>query len=585
MINGFSNLGTLVFLLKNPDGHAEDMAGNAVGGDNPNLLSIHPGNVTPGSATPFNRRSLRSSRRRKRPSSCGPTNRRSFREKVHNSKGCNSQPNSPTTLISPIITVDPPVQNIPRPDKLDVPDCYGSVTLQVPERTVSFSHMNDSNSNLDSQYSDSSNPGSAMSFNTPNSNDTCSASAHECRPDWSLEGAYDTNSAESGKLPEIQIPLKRPLRRIAKQDSVEARIASADIKSIVRPKQLSAMQNQSRQANHKLLACEDLVQKEDCSGMLLRATPKFSDKLPLLSDKSVYSGVKTETSMKSNENLLLLKQDSVEEKSGKNLLDMATGGNSLELAKTSMQCEEIGINNVSDHSSPELSDDSADESSITNIETSVKQIVLNDSSDAKVGTISLSVNGKYTPEKNCDILTNKRNSVDVNSVPFKSQHNEICKPYIVDLGVPFSRTNSPRYIETNLDESAVEPENGSIPNLQCRKGSGNSVPHFFMPNTPTREKFSSPIARIDSFHSEDFDAVDNDLKVICQSNATTPGSVNTPTFPCFTVKLPLHKRKNAKLKLPSKAKEDSHLYVNDEKMVADKNLRYGLMNIYLVDSN
>jgi hypothetical protein len=111
---------------------------------------------------------------------CEPTNRRSLREKMHHSKGSsNSQPSSPTTLISPIITVDPPNQSlITRPDKLDVPDCYGSVTLQVPERTVSFSHMTDSTSYLDGQYSDSSNPGSAISYNTPNSNDTYSASTH-----------------------------------------------------------------------------------------------------------------------------------------------------------------------------------------------------------------------------------------------------------------------------------------------------------------------------------------------------------------------------------------------------------------------
>lgn len=575
------------------------MTGNAVGGDNSNLLSIHPGNVTPGNTTPFNRRSLRSSRRRKRPSSCGPTNRRSFRDKVHHSKACNSQPNSPTTLISPIITVDPPGQNIPRPDKLDVPDCYGSVTLQVPERTVSFSHMNDSNSYLDSQYSDSSNPGSAMSFNTPNSIDTCSASANESRPDWALDGAYDTNSVESRKLPEIQIPMKRPLRRIAKQDSVEARIASADIKSIVRPKQLSAMQNQSRQANHNMLLCEDLVQKEECSGMLLRATPKFSDKLPFLSDKSVLNGVKNNPSLKSNDNSLLLVEDKVEEEpvqlevasggnsvnmasggnfvnaSGGNSLSMASGGDLLELAKTSMQCKN-GKNNESEHSNEDMSDDSAYVQNITNIEVSVKQIILSDSKDDTTeGTNCLSVNGKYTPEKNCDIVTNKQNSVVASSfpLPVKSQHDEICKPYVVDLGVPFSRTNSPRYIETNLDEPEVEGENGSIPNLRSRKSSGNSVLQFAMPNTPTREKFSSPIARIDSFHSEDFDAIDNELRVICQSNATTPGSVNTPTFPCFAYKLQLHKRKNAKLKSTSKGKEDGHLYANDEKIVADKNLR------------
>ncbi|CAG2217983.1 SGLT6 [Mytilus edulis] len=69
---------------------------------------------------------------------------------------------------------------------------------------------------------------------------------------------------------------------------------------------------------------------------------------------------------------------------------------------------------------------------------------------------------------------------------------------------------------------------------------------------------------------EDFDNID-DLRMKCQSNSTTPGSVNTPTFPCFAYKLQLHKKKNGKLK-PSKQKEENQ--INDENNLTDRCPRY-----------
>ena len=591
----------LIFFLQNPDASAEDVTGISAAGDNPNLLSINPGSGTP-NQTPFNRRSLRSSRRRKRPSSCGPTNRRSLREKMHHSKGSsNSQPSSPTTLISPIITVDPPNQSlITRPDKLDVPDCYGSVTLQVPERTVSFSHMTDSTSYLDGQYSDSSNPGSAISYNTPNSNDTYSASTHgSSRPDWALDGAYETDSLEEHILPEIQVPHRRNVSRVSRQDTVEARIASADIKSIVRPKQLSAMQNQSRQSptNHSLLPCQESMQNDKSSGMQLHSRQKTNDSLFLPVIDNVESiSVKVEPRQAKNSCLLLPSSDNVdrvdllsddrensncspnlnEDLSGDQLLDIATGGDSVELANTTMQFEGCSKNTVvyNTDSSPEQTEESADEleNSIKNIDNSVKRIVLNNTNDAnsEISDVS-SVNSKCTPERNCDKNSTKQNSIRENCIlTVKSQHEEICKPYIVDLGVPYSRNNSPKYIETNID--APNDQIVYIPPSDSRKNSCNSLPPFVMPNTPTRQRFTSPIARIDSFHSEDFDTVafDGDVRLKCQSNATTPSSsVNTPTFPCFAYKLQLHKKKNAKLK-SSKQKEDCETFVKDEKIVTDK---------------
>jgi hypothetical protein len=76
---------------------------------------------------------------------------------------------------------------------------------------------------------------------------------------------------------------------------------------------------------------------------------------------------------------------------------------------------------------------------------------------------TLSLLGKSSIRENC-ILT------------VKSQHEEICKPYVVDLGVPYSRNNSPKYIETNID--APNDQIVYIPPSDSRKNSCNSLPPF-----------------------------------------------------------------------------------------------------------
>ncbi|XP_071116699.1 serine/threonine-protein kinase MARK1-like isoform X4 [Haliotis cracherodii] len=72
------------------------------------------------------------------------------------------------------------------------------------------------------------------------------------------------------------------------------------------------------------------------------------------------------------------------------------------------------------------------------------------------------------------------------------------------------------------------------------------------PTTPSWMVFKTPIARIESFHSDDFEyytseqTPDKGEKVSLSS--VSPSSVNTPTVPCFAYKLNLGKKKPPKLK-------------------------------------
>uniref|UniRef100_K1QGS6 Protein kinase kin1 n=1 Tax=Magallana gigas TaxID=29159 RepID=K1QGS6_MAGGI len=183
--------------------------------DNPNLLS-------PSQAQPYNRRSLRrrSSKRRPGPrsSSYGPGHRRTNSMKEQK---CSSQPNSPVLLVNPEIKIDPPISANQTPRSSRSPFHSGSVTLLVPNQKQhrSCSDMTDDESHdeSDPNYSDSS----------------CPNSAGYIHPDEIIpvfESKTTTSTAE------VHSRQSKSLLGAVHQDSVEAKIASADIKAIVRPK-------------------------------------------------------------------------------------------------------------------------------------------------------------------------------------------------------------------------------------------------------------------------------------------------------------------------------------------------------------
>jgi len=97
---------------------------------------------------------------------------------------------------------------------------------------------------------------------------------------------------------------------------------------------------------------------------------------------------------------------------------------------------------------------------------------------------------------------------------------------------------------------------GSVMSAASRRSSTPSV-RFVMPSTPIRQMFQTPIARIDSFHSDDFDVYSSDVDALvgCRSPSPSPSLSNTPTVPCFQYKLH-HKKRSLLAKGKRKPRQD-----------------------------
>ncbi|KAH3697656.1 hypothetical protein DPMN_085161 [Dreissena polymorpha] len=130
--------------------------------------------------------------------------------------------------------------------------------------------------------------------------------------------------------------------------------------------------------------------------------------------------------------------------------------------------------------------------------------------------------------------------------PVKSIGSEsISAPLLLtsnELGLTLTPGDSP-------GDSLAEPSKyGSL--MSSRRSSSPSV-RFVMPNTPSRQLFNTPIARIESFHSDDFETYTSDYGafVTARNSSPSPNSIQTPTVPCFQ----LYSRKKKHM-LTSKSK-------------------------------
>lgn len=77
---------------------------------------------------------------------------------------------------------------------------------------------------------------------------------------------------------------------------------------------------------------------------------------------------------------------------------------------------------------------------------------------------------------------------------------------------------------------------------------GSNPFHIPRPILQGKFNFRTPLARIESFHSDDFEALTNELDSACPSPSSPSNSVNTPTVPCFAYRLNTGKRKSLKTK-------------------------------------
>lgn len=465
--------------------------------DNPNLLS-------PSQAQPYNRRSLRrrSSKRRPGPrsSSYGPGHRRTNSMKEQK---CSSQPNSPVLLVNPEIKIDPPISANQTPRSSRSPFHSGSVTLLVPNQKQhrSCSDMTDDESHdeSDPNYSDSS----------------CPNSAGYIHPDEIIpvfESKTTTSTAE------VHSRQSKSLLGAVHQDSVEAKIASADIKAIVRPK-------------HKVISA--------AGNGHIQTTVNHCVKSENECNYSSSGSCDEKYSMQKSEVQVLSESDSHDE---------ACGGCDQVDGNMPTTSQDIGVVCLSD---VECSEDQSDSrTNLLDVETPssvVKEIHhplkgrrIN-SKDQTENTILIDLKRNRTsmPQKLGLKLPVVKNFPNKQSVHAKDIANESSS----DVNEPESSTHA------NLPEDKLSP-------LTPSESYSKHLYKFAMPNTPTRNMFKTPLARIESFHSDDFDYLLSNPEL--KSTATTPSScVQTPTLPCFGYKLNL-KKKNAKLK-SEKAKQKSSL--------------------------
>ncbi|XP_035827337.1 uncharacterized protein LOC101853251 isoform X2 [Aplysia californica] len=106
--------------------------------------------------------------------------------------------------------------------------------------------------------------------------------------------------------------------------------------------------------------------------------------------------------------------------------------------------------------------------------------------------------------------------------------------------------------ERALSKNSSRKGSGSIASFSrsSRSGSGrkSGSGKVKSPTTPNWMVLKTPLARIESFHSDDFECLaDSDIDDRpCSSDS--PMSVTTPTVPCFAYKLHMMKKKQTKLK-------------------------------------
>ena len=555
----------------------------------------------------------------------------SLKDSTH---GSSSQPNSPTTLVSPSITIDPPKPTpVPRPKELSVTECYNiesPVVLHVPREQEIISEARGAH-----HGSDSSNPCSTVDLlSIDGSVDTLNLSRDSyLRHDW-VE--HDSDGSDI-KLAESFNRRKFEDLPDSRSNSVEARIASMDIKSIVRPKQLSALLNKSKVADSSSTGCSaaaslltdyDHHASDSSSGSLeqlsmqtlrqKRASKIQTNKCEKCCDSSIprqenITSVKGDSEKKIDHRslgIIPIKCNS-EQILGPSKRRTVNGGpafhnfteNSVHVHRTLsneppvFMLAESKMSNVSDKTEINLKDTAEGSDHDYCDFSDGAGPALSDIAEGPATVLSL-----HEPTSGvCSDLTDVEESLDVTDIQGTSMyvHPVLTHPPPCERSVEIqcSRVSKLGCVNPNLNKQSISkpipeavkprsknkeppsknPSSVSQPldfspgvdayleekdgqSLASSHTSSQSLYKLVMPSTPTRQMFKTPLARIESFHSQEFEmlASDPDFNLVrSPSTATTPSSaVNTPTVPCFGYKLHLHKKKSARLK-PNKDKRNS----------------------------
>ncbi|KAK3611957.1 hypothetical protein CHS0354_011615 [Potamilus streckersoni] len=505
-----------------------------------------------------------SSRRTRRTSSCGPPSRRnSARSRRHG--GTESQPQSPNSPISPnaqtpTITIQTPKSSpiVSRPANLQgLKECY-STALTVEQQ----------NSCLE--------PQKLVHAYENGTNVQCSESLNPC---FSMSLLGDET-----------VPKSNLHHSFGQEETVESKIASADIQSIVRPKKY--LNNGSKKDSHRggnqdsSKPMSLLVPSCDYQVGVLKASPEIviesmqrntymnlSDDEKLKQWRQNCELPRTDSEKRIEQGITEIKLQTVEDHSH------AVDGSSTELLGTAL----LNVSNCGTISQ-ELPESDASvinlrdiykassrihrhfECSLSNVlEPNSPRNLLIEADKIPLSTrkVHNTIDGFSKRERisllsaSCALQSSDANSSEENLLLNRRRRRLKERVTSDESFVPDLLSPSDNICLNNFEERRDSPPRSRASSFRSSKhGSFRSSKHgstqsvrFMMPSTPICQTFKSPIARIESFHSEDFEEFNTEMDVLVMSPSPSPSpnSVQSPTVPCFQYKIhSQRKKKNLK---------------------------------------
>ncbi|XP_060555823.1 uncharacterized protein LOC132716543 isoform X3 [Ruditapes philippinarum] len=548
----------------------------AVGGQEPHGL-LSPTQASTQVAQLLRRNSSRRKSRRSVHSADPPSRTGSIRRsrRHHNPDNSGSNPNSPhspNNPNNPEIKIDTPKQSpvsaVKRPANLKgLKECYSNDNHKGLTRkstlgpNTSYSRRfrrtrfgSDKTDGGDSMQSDSSNPCSTTNL-------------HE---DYS-DGSQDEFSRHGSKTSLGSVDNR--------ESTVESRIAHADIRSIVRPKQIVLRSKVNGQVKRDNPCSLHVPNVEDASCRSLSASPEI---IIESMQSSTFANLSDDEKLERRMSCEIPKTDSekrVEQELTDSLHVNLQTSDSIHSSTECLGAASLKPEHYSDYPDAGLHDETQETCRLEfyandhELSNPVNRNILNDTvdhfetlhepkhlvADLYSKREKISLDDKILMQDDiCYVDSSDHNSSQENLILDRRRRKEslddiesISAPILLsprELGLGLTPSESP-------GDSLIGPGASSV--LSSRHGSTPSV-RFVMPSTPIRQMFHTPIARIESFHSDDFEIYTSDIDALVTSPTTpSPSSISTqtPTVPCFQYRI--HGRKKQFMRKSAKHQQKS----------------------------
>lgn len=478
-------------------------------------------------------------------------------------------PNSPSNLNNPEIKIDTPKQSpvpiVRRPANLLLKECHtasveqnaksnlepSKVSKPSRRRRIGRDHTHDHRDNADSNPSDSSNPCSTTNL---------------------IEGLSD------GSTEMLSHPDSRPDSRnsVIEQtdDTVESKIAATDIRSIVRPKQFvlrGVVNGPSKTVFTDSVSGLKVPNSNEVDNRCLSASPEV---IIESMQPSTYANLSDDEKLEQNRKASCESPKTDSEKRvelGMFDLRLPTLISSSDYVDSSTEClgaaalktEVLNHSNTSKYQRDNAKN--SEHGFYANLNESAN-VFSNDRHTMADGTntcfasnnpnlfeqdvyskqdkISLDAQNDICDDDVCFVDSSDHNSSQENLLTDRPRNKleSLTSDENESHSAPVLISARGFYSPKGDDDIQVLPKVGSV--RSSRHGSTPSI-KFKMPSTPIRQMFKTPIARIESFHSDDFDAFNSDIDALVTSPTPSPNSAQTPTVPCFQYKLHSRHKKNS----------------------------------------